>query len=184
MNILTKLCSGLIISLAVLCGATVTHAATVMYSFTIEGTMLIGDETYPNAFGLTAGETIEATGFFTADLGTVGSETGTVSFHAGSGNTLSIDLNGYIITAADDTRGVGSPSLTFLNGGLTDFNYLKTTAHAFNSSFGFFDNLADESMLGEWTSSTLTVVPVPAAVWLLGSGLLGLVGIARRKART
>lgn len=26
-----------------------------------------------------------------------------------------------------------------------------------------------------------TIVPVPAAVWLLGSGLLGLVGVARRK---
>lgn len=28
-----------------------------------------------------------------------------------------------------------------------------------------------------------TVVPVPAAVWLFGSGLLGLIGIARRKTR-
>jgi hypothetical protein len=28
------------------------------------------------------------------------------------------------------------------------------------------------------------VVPVPAAVWLFGSGLLGLVGVARRKNRT
>lgn len=28
---------------------------------------------------------------------------------------------------------------------------------------------------------TIQIVPVPAAVWLLGSGLLGLVGIARRK---
>lgn len=28
---------------------------------------------------------------------------------------------------------------------------------------------------------TLTTVPVPAAVWLFGSGLLGLIGIARRK---
>jgi hypothetical protein len=45
----------------------------------------------------------------------------------------------------------------------------------------------------EWTwgsgasfdSFTLNVsaVPVPAAVWLFGSGLLGLVGVARRKAR-
>lgn len=30
-------------------------------------------------------------------------------------------------------------------------------------------------------SGTYTAVPVPAAVWLFGSGLLGLVGIARRK---
>jgi hypothetical protein len=28
---------------------------------------------------------------------------------------------------------------------------------------------------------TVNVVPVPAAVWLFGSGLLGLVGVARRK---
>jgi len=31
-------------------------------------------------------------------------------------------------------------------------------------------------------SMTVTAVPVPAAVWLFGSGLLGLVGVARRKA--
>jgi hypothetical protein len=32
---------------------------------------------------------------------------------------------------------------------------------------------------GVWTVSA---VPIPAAVWLFGSGLLGLIGIARRKA--
>ncbi len=31
-------------------------------------------------------------------------------------------------------------------------------------------------------ASAVATVPVPAAVWLFGSGLLGLVGIARRKA--
>ena len=30
-------------------------------------------------------------------------------------------------------------------------------------------------------TSNATVVPVPAAAWLFGSGLLGLVGVARRK---
>ena len=30
-------------------------------------------------------------------------------------------------------------------------------------------------------TGTATVVPVPAAVWLMGSGLLGLVGVARRR---
>ena len=29
--------------------------------------------------------------------------------------------------------------------------------------------------------ASFTVVPVPAAVWLFGSGLIGLIGIARRK---
>jgi len=34
----------------------------------------------------------------------------------------------------------------------------------------------------EGTASTAsTVIPVPAAVWLLGSGLIGLVGVARRR---
>jgi hypothetical protein len=56
----------------------------------------------------------------------------------------------------------------------------------FNSSFLAFDNLnGAQSMYGEWTSLNLTVVPtvvpVPAAVWLFGSGLMGLAGIARRK---
>ena len=32
-----------------------------------------------------------------------------------------------------------------------------------------------------WMWAKATVVPVPAAVWLFGSGLLGLIGIARRK---
>jgi len=32
-----------------------------------------------------------------------------------------------------------------------------------------------------WDDVNLTAVPVPAAVWLFGSGLLGLVGMARRK---
>jgi len=41
----------------------------------------------------------------------------------------------------------------------------------------------DPKWNGSVTAGTVTntVVPVPAAVWLFGSGLLGLVGIARRK---
>jgi hypothetical protein len=56
---------------------------------------------------------------------------------------------------------------------------------------GCFDNTKPSSDLV--TSDTMNVrllsapvlayVPVPAAVWLFGSGLIGLVGLARRKAR-
>ena len=49
--------------------------------------------------------------------------------------------------------------------------------------FDFF-GFTIESVNGEVVSTDIinTAVPVPAAVWLFGSGLLGLVGIARRRA--
>jgi hypothetical protein len=34
---------------------------------------------------------------------------------------------------------------------------------------------------GDFTFSAATVVPVPPAVWLFSSGLLGLIGIGRRR---
>jgi hypothetical protein len=41
--------------------------------------------------------------------------------------------------------------------------------------------LTDQTGVGFSGIVEQTAVPVPAAVWLFGSGLLGLVGIARRK---
>jgi hypothetical protein len=35
-----------------------------------------------------------------------------------------------------------------------------------------------------WSDYTTSPVPIPAAAWLLGSGLLGLAGVARRKKKT
>jgi len=35
--------------------------------------------------------------------------------------------------------------------------------------------------IGHWQLDVVSAVPVPAAVWLFGSGLLGLIGVAKRK---
>jgi len=45
----------------------------------------------------------------------------------------------------------------------------------------YVDNAQFCGNLASWTASSVSAVPVPAAVWLFGSGLIGLMGVARRK---
>jgi hypothetical protein len=56
-------------------------------------------------------------------------------------------------------------------------------AWEFDFGDGFQDEFGVSSGLGSWAvhSGDVSAIPVPAAVWLFGSGLLGLVGMARRK---
>jgi len=61
-----------------------------------------------------------------------------------------------------------------------------TFAHADSSillNFGAngLQSLADESWGLDNVRVQVSAVPIPAAVWLFGSGLLGLIGVARRK---
>lgn len=164
-------------------GAGAAGAAMTTYDYVITGDVFVGDETDANAFGLTAGETITAYGTFTADLS--GSGQVTIPFGSGSGNTMTIDLNGTLLSASQAVGfGSGNNPFITLNGDETlyDLDFLKTSVPTFNSSFLYFDDLSASSLFGQWqTSVSLTVVPVPAAVWLFGSGLLGLVAAARRK---
>jgi len=62
-----------------------------------------------------------------------------------------------------------NPDNSFFEGGYSDLGGEWTLAFAGNQAALTY-------------SAGAPVVPLPAAVWLLGSGLLGLVGIARRKA--
>lgn len=57
------------------------------------------------------------------------------------------------------------------------------TSNGVGNGDGFSKLYADSSWASRGTDFDfqLTGVPVPAAVWLFGSGLLGLVGMARRK---
>ncbi|MCK4707388.1 MAG: VPLPA-CTERM sorting domain-containing protein [Gammaproteobacteria bacterium] len=59
-----------------------------------------------------------------------------------------------------------------------------------NSYTGFTAHVAgfitsDEDLTSDWFGGSVSTstVPVPAAVWLFGSGLLGLIGVARRRSK-
>lgn len=221
-------CKGLAAGLLLLAAGS-AQAIPVTYNFTITGTVdVLGTKTVevtdskgtptsttttnePNAFGLNVGDTITAFGTFTADLGSIGNETGTVYFdwaaYSANGNTLTIDTNGtqnIQLLASEDTSYLtgGGPSLTFSSGALTDFNYLKPTTAKFNSLFSNFDDMTSssffseegsgrnkvtttttyQSMLGTWNSAVITPIPEADTYAMMLAGL-GLVGfMARRRA--
>ncbi len=47
-----------------------------------------------------------------------------------------------------------------------------------SGNFGFYTHSQDGVT---FSNLTITTVPIAPAVWLFGSGLIGLIGIARRK---
>ena len=76
-----------------------------------------------------------------------------------------------------------------LSRGSVDNNLISASyAYGLNGTFGStttFANTSDifhgETFTRAQFQASVPSVPVPAAVWLFGSGLLGLVGVARRK---
>jgi len=154
---------------------------------------LTGNVTYTDAgnlFGLTAPTTISATGSYdSSDLD--GSGTGSIDFLTVPPQSLTITVGSIVFTEADDDDAIMEMSITtnnfnFLNYGGTvttvDGDQLFTSLPA-NNFIG--TDSSGGSILGTWdTSSFQTAVPIPAAVWLFGSGLLGLAGIARKKKKT
>lgn len=197
---------------------TITGTVDVLGSKTVKKTNSSGEETFnettteSNAYGLNAGDTITAFGSFTADLGDIGSETVTVYFDLAAfnanGNTLTIDTNGtqnIQLLASDDVSYLsgGGPYLTFSNGALTDFDYLKSAVSPkFNSAFMNFDDMTSssstvvtgngknqvtttttyQSMLGTWNSAVITPIPEAEtyAMMLAGLCLIGFTVLRRR----
>jgi len=125
-------------------------------------------------------------------------------FVANNGNNIIIDLSlaGSTITAAGgifgDYDGPAGQQVTFniydSLGGQIDtqiVSYGDMRVGGEKTFFGWIANGADDiakiELVGDIRFNALdnfqysTVVPVPAAVWLFGSGLLGLIAVARRK---
>ncbi len=93
----------------------------------------------------------------------------------GTTSTVNLLINGSPVLAATNTQGAGSTTQIWQlfttsftdTGASTTLAFIKGDPSTDNNNG--LDNIA------------LTAVPIPAAVWLLGSGLLGLVGVARRR---
>ena len=131
--------------------------------------------------------------------------TGSLNLSGGTGGTSSaVDFSlipydgstftGYTgfnsVTAAQEPGGAGDPTAaTPPATTLGIFALTVNLADTFGSGFGTFTNVQlniYDGFGGNYDSAlslvgTTAVVPVPAAVWLFGSGLIGLVGVARRR---
>ena len=98
-------------------------------------------------------------------------------------NLFEYDLFGLGQRVADDPASFGLSNITDpCTTGLPFPVFLGSCDTTSINEFGFIDNIhptaAVHNILG---NELLAAVPIPAAVWLFGSGLLGLIAIARRK---
>lgn len=106
-----------------------------------------------------------------------------------SGNTASVDFSGWTVFWNNTNINMGSGASNGLAsvvcvvdcsvGDTYTLDYLATVPNDGTTNFG---NVSYTVHLeGTIAAGQSTVVPVPAAAWLLGSGLMGLVGVARRR---
>jgi hypothetical protein len=100
---------------------------------------------------------------------------------------LAADVYGFdVIVDLQDSSDIGSASVLLndeLVGTISTANPSVSAVFADPSSTQVIQIVNTDAALLNYNFIT-TPVPVPAAVWLFGSGLLGLIGVARRKQAT
>ena len=119
-------------------------------------------------------------GYLTQSLATVAGQTYTLSWALDNGETLGfpnqfqVAWNGNVVF---DQTNIPQQGFQAYSVNLIATNSITGLQFGFQNDPTFFhlDNVSVDVASGP------TPVPVPAAVWLLASGLLGLVGITRRK---
>jgi hypothetical protein len=99
------------------------------------------------------------------------------------GNTLNEYDSSYdygVLGITADTRPTSDPA--FAKNRMGAFHYSPSNEMYYNASDYEITSVDVANIyLGSYLVADTTTVPVPAAAWLFGSGLLGLIGVARRK---
>lgn len=135
----------------------------------------------------------DVSGFFNLELVLNGGGTVTLT-NPGTGEGVLVS-NPFILDvdfSAADTASLFDTTIVFTNGIVccggaspAPNSFDGTTMSLWGADFAVgptpFETLGLSSQIGLDLRLELTAVPVPAAAWLFGSGLLGLVGMARRK---
>jgi hypothetical protein len=101
---------------------------------------------------------------------------------------VSFNVKGYDETTDlyenTDLYFVGSSLLSSTHQIMTEPNLATMSSATFSynlEKIGLYDGFVEERFYGVVDSLVVTIVPIPAALWLFGSGLLGLIGISRCK---
>jgi hypothetical protein len=87
---------------------------------------------------------------------------------------IEITLNQLAINDINALLSTGGSSLFALGGNLETVNTLENRVFG-NTSYGSFTRALSVEY------GNISTVPIPAAAWLFGSGLIGMIGVAKRK---
>lgn len=155
---------------ATICSSNVLYAAPITYNFT--ATNFIAHEGTPlPASSVTGSYTVDGFMVTQVDL-TIGSRSYSAADVALYDTSLPSTLGG---TSNGSGVGLGTDDF-WLEWFVGDPTHFKSFVYTVAGSQDFYAS--------ETGSISVAAVPVPAAAWLMGSGLMGLAGLARRRKRS